>query len=87
MIASLSARLIAEEWADPWLTGSSDTNGATPPFDLGWLDRVALTRPHAYARLAPKIARMVRAGLAAEGAEREAYRRAFEVMRETVATL
>jgi hypothetical protein len=87
MIASLSARLIAEEWADPWITGSPDINGEAVPFDLGWLDRLALARPHVYARLAPKIARMVRAGLATEGAEREAYGRAFAVMRETLAAL
>src|SRR4051794_26800256 len=82
MIASLSARLIAEEWM-------SESPGALRdgPFELDWFDRLALTRPIMYARLAPKVARMVAAGRAADGHEREAYRRAFAVMRETLASL
>src|SRR5262249_13626251 len=69
MIASISARLIAEEWlVEP---DGSDCDG---PFDLAWFDRLALTRPTIYGRLAPKVARMVEIGRAADRFEREAYR-------------
>jgi hypothetical protein len=79
-MASLSARLIAEEW----MIGPFGPEHAAVSFDLDWFDRLAVTRPAIYARLAPKVARMIEAGRFADGHEREAYRRAFEIMRETL---
>jgi hypothetical protein len=80
MIASQSARRIAEEWMIGPCTPGLDGAG----IDLGWFHGLAETRPLVYARLVPKVARMVESAQATEDDDRLAYCRAFEIMRETL---
>jgi hypothetical protein len=80
MIASFSARLIAEEW----MVGSCSPRLDGAGIDLGWFDRLAETRPVIHARLVPKVSRMIEAAQVADPVERQTYARAFEIMRETV---
>jgi hypothetical protein len=83
VIGSRSARLIAEEW----MIGSSALAAEAAAPDLSWLQALAETRPRMYVRMAPKIARLLAAMQVADDADRAAYLRTFQIMRETLTRL
>jgi len=83
MIASLSGRLIAEEWMLDEL--APDVDAEAP--DLSWFYGLAETRPRMYARMAPKVARLLAAMQVAQPADRRSYLHTFEIMRETLTRL